>query len=43
MLERARAIYLGDEQEFWDDIRPQVAAYAAYVVAEIERARGRMP
>jgi predicted nucleotidyltransferase len=43
VLERARAIYLGEEEEFWDDIRPQVADYAAYVVAEIERARGRTP
>ena len=39
VLARARAIYLGDEEERWDDIRPQVRAYAEHVAAEIERAR----
>jgi len=34
--ERARAIYLGEAEEFWDDVRPQVQAYADVVVAEIK-------
>ena len=37
VLARARAIYLGDEQERWDDIRPQVRAHADHVVGEINR------
>lgn len=37
VLARARAIYLGDEEERWDDLRPQVGAYAEHVVAEIDR------
>ena len=36
-LARARAIYLGDEEERWDDLQADVRAYAEYVVAEIER------
>jgi predicted nucleotidyltransferase len=39
VLERARAIYLGEEEERWDDLEPQVQRYAAHLVAEIERAR----
>jgi predicted nucleotidyltransferase len=39
VLERASAIYRGEAEEFWDDIRPQVEAYASYVVSEIQRAR----
>jgi predicted nucleotidyltransferase len=35
VLVRARAIYLGDEAERWDDIQPQVRPYADHVVAEI--------
>lgn len=38
VLERARAIYRGEAEDFWDDIRPQVDAYANHVVSEIERA-----
>jgi predicted nucleotidyltransferase len=38
VLERACAIYRGEEEDRWDDIRPQVDAYTAYVVSEIERA-----
>ena len=37
VLARARAIYLGDEEEHWDDIKPRVQAHADYVVREIER------
>lgn len=40
VLARAREIYLGDEEERWDDLRPQVRAYAEHVVAEIERLYG---
>lgn len=35
VLARARAIYLGDEEERWDDLPPH--AYAEHVTAEIER------
>jgi predicted nucleotidyltransferase len=38
VLERARAAYRGEGADSWDDIRPQVRAYADHVVAEIERA-----
>lgn len=38
VLERARAAYRGDAEDSWDDIRPQVRAYADRVVSEIERA-----
>jgi predicted nucleotidyltransferase len=37
VLTRARAIYIGDEEECWDDLRQQVRAYADHVVAEIRR------
>jgi streptomycin 3"-adenylyltransferase len=36
-LARARAIYLGDEEERWDDLAPRVRPHAGYVVAEIRR------
>jgi streptomycin 3"-adenylyltransferase len=39
VLELARAAYLGEAEDSWDDIRPQVRAYADHVVSEIERAR----
>jgi predicted nucleotidyltransferase len=39
VLERARAAYRGEIQDDWDDIRPQVRAFADHVVSEIERAR----
>jgi predicted nucleotidyltransferase len=35
VLARARAIYLGEEPERWDDLRPRVRPYADHVVAEI--------
>jgi predicted nucleotidyltransferase len=37
VLARARAIYLGDEEEHWDDIEPLVRPHSDYVVAEINR------
>ena len=37
VLERARAAYLGTEADRWDDLRPEVAAHASYVAAEIRR------
>ncbi|MGW2230160.1 aminoglycoside adenylyltransferase family protein [Streptomyces formicae] len=36
VLARARAVYLGGEEERWDDLLSQVAPHAAYVVKEIE-------
>lgn len=42
VLERARAAYLGEPEESWDDLLPQVRAYAAHVVGEIERAAHRL-
>jgi predicted nucleotidyltransferase len=38
LLERALAIYRGEANDFWDDVRPQVEAYTAYLVSEIENA-----
>lgn len=37
VLERARSIYLGERDERWDDLAPQVRPHAAYVVTEIRR------
>jgi len=37
VLARAREIYLGHEEERWDDLRPRVRPYADRVVAEIHR------
>jgi len=37
VLARARAIYVGDEPEGWDDLLPRVRPHADYVVAEIRR------
>jgi predicted nucleotidyltransferase len=37
VLARARAIYLGDEEEHWDDLQPQIRPHTDYVVAEINR------
>ncbi|RYJ29006.1 spectinomycin 9-O-adenylyltransferase [Streptomyces sp. L-9-10] len=36
-LARARAVYLGDEEERWDDLLPYADALAAYVVAAIDQ------
>ena len=41
VLERARAIYVGDEEEHWDDLRARVRPHVEHVVAEIEKTRGR--
>jgi hypothetical protein len=39
VLERARAVFRGDaDEEPWNDVFPQVRAYAAHVVSEIRRA-----
>jgi Domain of unknown function (DUF4111) len=35
VLVRARAIYLGDEQELWDDLEERVRPHTDYVVGEI--------
>ncbi|MEV0254496.1 aminoglycoside adenylyltransferase family protein [Streptomyces sp. NPDC050732] len=37
VLVRARAVYLGEEEECWDDLLPQVKPHAQYVVREIDR------
>lgn len=37
VLARARAIYLGAEEERWDDLRPQLRPHADHVIAEIQR------
>jgi predicted nucleotidyltransferase len=37
VLARARAIYLGDEEERWDDLEPLVRPHTEHVVAEIRR------
>ena len=36
VLERARAIYLGEELERWDDLRSRVRPHVEHVVGEIE-------
>jgi predicted nucleotidyltransferase len=36
-LARARAVYLGEEEERWDDLAHLVRPYAEYLVGEIER------
>jgi hypothetical protein len=40
VLARARAIYFGDEEERWDDLRPRVRPFADHVVGEINRIAG---
>jgi streptomycin 3"-adenylyltransferase len=37
VLARARAVYLGDREEHWDDLLPRVRLYADHVVAVIEQ------
>lgn len=37
VLAHARAIYLGEEEEYWDDLRLRVRPYADYVVAAINQ------
>jgi predicted nucleotidyltransferase len=41
VLARARAIYLGGEEDHWDDVREQVRGYVEYVVEEIDRLTNR--
>ncbi|MFD0850986.1 DUF4111 domain-containing protein, partial [Actinomadura adrarensis] len=36
VLARAQAVYLGNEPDRWDDLRPQTHAYAEYVRHRIE-------
>ena len=43
VLARARAIYLGEEEERWDDIKAQVRPYADRVVAEIHQLESAGP
>ena len=40
VLARARAIYLGQEPEGWDDLRDHLDAHVEYVVAEVRRLAG---
>jgi predicted nucleotidyltransferase len=35
VLARARAIYVGEEEERWDDLRPRIRLHAEHVVARI--------
>lgn len=37
VLERARAIYLGHEDDRWDDLRPRLQPYADHLIAAITR------
>jgi predicted nucleotidyltransferase len=37
VLARARSVYLGQEEEHWDDLQSQVRPCVQYVVGEIER------
>ena len=37
VLVRARAIYLGEVPERWDDLAPRVRPHADYVVAEMKK------
>jgi predicted nucleotidyltransferase len=43
VLARARAVYLGEEGERWDDLEHRVRPHAAHVVAEIRRLVGNEP
>ena len=40
VLARARAIYLGQQPEGWDDLRDRLDAHVEYIVAEIRRLAG---
>ena len=40
ILARARAIYLDDEEDGWDDLRLEACAYAEHVAAKIDRLPG---
>lgn len=41
VLARARAIYVGEQAERWDDLRPRVRPHVDYVVDEIRRSGRR--
>ena len=41
VLARARAIYLGEQDERWDDLRPRVRPYGDHVAAEIREHAAR--
>ncbi|ONK09780.1 aminoglycoside adenylyltransferase family protein [Streptomyces sp. MP131-18] len=41
VLARARAVYLGEEKERWDDLLPRLRPHAAYVTGVIERLAAR--
>ena len=43
VLARARAIYVGDEEERWDDIEPEVRTYVDHVVDEIHQLDSAIP
>jgi streptomycin 3"-adenylyltransferase len=36
VLARARAIYLGEEEERWEDLKPRIRPFAGYVAATIK-------
>lgn len=40
VLERARAVYLGETEERWDDLEPRLQLHADYVAAKVRRALG---
>jgi hypothetical protein len=40
VLDRARSIYLGTEEEHWEDIRDSIRPFADAVIAEIENRAG---
>ena len=40
VLARARAIYVGDREERWDDLAPRVRPHVDHIVREIERLAG---
>ena len=39
VLARARAIYVGDELERWEDLQPIVRSHAAFIVEQLNTAR----
>jgi hypothetical protein len=38
VLQRAVAIYRGERDDFWEDVQPQIRAYADYVQNAIRMA-----
>jgi streptomycin 3"-adenylyltransferase len=41
VLAHARAVYLGEEHERWDDLRGRIEVFAGHVVRQIRREAGR--